>query len=53
VCAKTRWQIHASVLMPNHFHPVLETPRPNLVAGTRWFLGTYSRRFNRRHKLFV
>ena len=52
VCAKTGWQVHAYVLMPNHFHLVVETPRPNLVAGMKWFLGTYTSRFNRRHKLF-
>ena len=51
-CAKTGWQVHAYVLMPNHFHLVAETPQPNLVAGMKWFLGTYTRRFNRRHKLF-
>jgi hypothetical protein len=38
--------------MPNHFHLVVETPRGNLVAGMKWFLGTYTGRFNRRHKLF-
>jgi hypothetical protein len=31
---------------------VVETPQPNLVAGMKWFLGTYTSRFNRRHKLF-
>ena len=51
-CVKTRWQVHAYVLMPNHFHLVVETPGPNLVAGMKWFLGTYTSRFNRRHKLF-
>jgi REP element-mobilizing transposase RayT len=51
-CTKTDWQIHAFVLMPNHFHLVLETPSPNLVAGMKWFLGTYTSRFNRRHKYF-
>ncbi|MBU6402843.1 MAG: transposase [Verrucomicrobia bacterium] len=40
-CAKTDWQVHAYCLMPNHFHLVIETPRPNLVAGMKWFLGTY------------
>jgi putative transposase len=49
---KTGWQIHAYCLMPNHFHLVLETPNANLVAGMKWFLGTYTGRFNRRHKLF-
>ncbi len=51
-CAKTGWQIHAYVLMPNHFHLLVETPQPNLVVGMKWLLGTYTSRFNRRHKLF-
>jgi putative transposase len=51
-CLKTDWQVHAFCLMYNHFHLVVETPNPNLVAGMRWFLGTYTARFNRRHKLF-
>ena len=42
--------IHAYCLMSDHFHLVVETPRPNLVAGMRWFLGTYTARCNRRHK---
>ncbi|MEI6078923.1 MAG: transposase [Verrucomicrobiota bacterium] len=51
-CAKTGWQIHALCLMPNHFHLVVETPQANLVAGMKWLLGTYTSRFNRRHKFF-
>src|SRR5678815_4591938 len=50
-CAKTDWQVHAWCLMRNHFHLVVETPKPNLVDGMKWFLGTYTSRFNRRHKL--
>jgi putative transposase len=50
-CGKTDWQVHALCLMPNHFHLVVETPNANLVAGMKWFLGTYTSRFNRRHKL--
>ena len=49
---KTGWQVHALCLMSNHFHLVVETPNANLVAGMKWFLGTYTSRFNRRHKLF-
>jgi len=52
LCSKTAWQVHAYCLMNNHFHLVVETPRANLVAGMKWFLGTYTARFNRRHKLF-
>ncbi|HSH39296.1 MAG TPA: transposase [Chthoniobacterales bacterium] len=49
-CLKTGWQVHAYCLMTNHFHLVVETPRPNLVAGMKWLLGTYTIRFNRRHR---
>jgi REP element-mobilizing transposase RayT len=51
-CQKTAWQIHAYCLMSNHFHLVIETPQPNLVAGMKWLLGTYTGRHNRRHKEF-
>src|SRR6266487_179973 len=51
-CRKTDWQVHAYCLMSNHFHLVVETPKGNLVAGMKWFLGTYTSRFNRRHKRF-
>lgn len=51
VCGKTGWQVHAYCLMSNHFHLVLETPQPNLAVGMKWFLGTYTQRFNRRHRL--
>ena len=40
-CVKTEWQVHAYCLMPNHFHMVVETPQANLVAGMKWFLGTF------------
>jgi putative transposase len=49
-CGKTQWQVHAYCLMRNHFHLVLETPQPNLVAGMKWLLGVYTKRFNIRHK---
>jgi REP element-mobilizing transposase RayT len=49
-CGKTGWQVHALCLMHNHFHLVLETPNADLVAGMKWFLGTYTNRFNRRHR---
>jgi REP element-mobilizing transposase RayT len=51
-CQKTGWHVHAYCLMGNHFHLVVETPQANLSAGMQWFLGTYTARFNRRHKLF-
>jgi putative transposase len=50
-CGKTEWQAHAYCLMSNHFHLVMETPQGNLVAGMKWLLGVYTKRFNIRHKL--
>ncbi len=37
-CAKTDWHVHAYCLMGNHFHRIVETPQPNLVAGMKWLL---------------
>lgn len=51
-CDKTGWQVLAYCLMDNHFHLVIQTPQANLVAGMKWLLGTYTGRFNRRHKEF-
>src|ERR1044072_3597796 len=50
-CAKTGWLVHSYCLMGNHFHLVLETPQANLVAGMKWLLGTYTSRFNHKHRL--
>ena len=50
-CSKTNWEVHAFVLMSNHYHLLLITPEANLVAGMKWFQGTYSQRFNARHGL--
>ncbi len=50
-CGKTDWQVHAYCLMRNHFHLVVETPSPTLVAGMKWMLGTYTQRFNARHRV--
>ena len=49
--AKCNWQVHAFCLMSNHFHLVVETPLGNLVSGMKWLLGTYTIRFNARHRL--
>ena len=50
-CGKTAWPIHAFCLMKNHFHLVAETPEANLILGMKWLQGTYTKRFNIRHKL--
>lgn len=49
-CGRCGWMIHAYVLMGNHYHILLETPEANLVAGMKWFQGTYTQRFNYRNK---
>jgi len=51
MCARTGILIHSYVLMTNHYHLLLETPQPNVVAGMKWFQGTYTQRFNARHRL--
>jgi REP element-mobilizing transposase RayT len=45
-CGKTGWPVHAYGLRSHPFHLVLETPPPNLSAARKWFLGTYTSRFN-------
>ena len=49
-CKQTGWVVHAYVLMGNHYHLLLETPEANLIAGMKWFQGTYTQRFNARHQ---
>ena len=48
-CEQTGWQVHAWVLMGNHYHLFLETPEANLVSGMKWLQVTVARRFNIRH----
>ena len=35
-CEKTAWEVHASCMMSNHFHWVVEAPQPNPVFGMKW-----------------
>lgn len=49
-CARFGWRVHAWVLMGNHFHLLMETPEPNLVAGMKWMLGVFSQGWNRRRQ---
>jgi len=51
-CGMTGWRVHAWVLLRNHYHLLIETPEPNLVAGMQWLQNTYTRRFNVRHRLW-
>lgn len=50
-CGKTGWRVHAYCVLPDHVHLVIETPRANLVSGMKWWLATFSYRYNRRHGL--
>ena len=43
------WLAHAFVLMTNHDHLFVQTPRGNLSAGMQFFNGSYSSYFNARH----
>ena len=49
-CAMTGWRVHGWMLLSNHYHLMLETPEPNLVAGMKWLQNTVTRRFNVRHR---
>ena len=46
-----RFEVHvcAYVLMGNHYHLLLKTPRGNLSRCMQWLGVTYTRRFNLRH----
>lgn len=46
-CRRSGWVLHAYVLMGNHYHLALETPRGNLVEGMQWLQATFANRFNR------
>jgi REP element-mobilizing transposase RayT len=41
------WKLYAYVIMNNHYHLAIETPKPNLVEGMRWLQSTFATRFNR------
>jgi putative transposase len=49
VVSDTGWICHAYCLMPNHFHLLLETPRPNLARGMQRLNSTFAQTFNKRH----
>jgi len=50
-CERTGFRIHAYVLMGNHYHLLLETPKANLSRGMGWFQNAFTRRINTRHAL--
>jgi len=42
-------EVHAYVLMGNHYHLLVRTKRANLSKAMQWFGVTYTRRFNLRN----
>jgi putative transposase len=49
-CQAAGWVVHSFVLMPTHYHLLIETMRPTLVKGMQWLNSTYTLRYNARHK---
>jgi len=49
-CERSGFLAYAWVLMGNHYHLALSTPRGNLVEGMTWLQNTYTRRFNVRNR---
>ena|SRR5688572_9934931 len=43
-------RVHAYVLMSNHFHLIVETPKANLSEFMRQFNISYTGYYNRRHR---
>lgn len=43
-------EVHAYVLMPNHYHLLIRTKQGNLSKSIQWLGVSYSVWFNRRHK---
>jgi len=52
MCVRNQTVVHAWCLMSNHYHLLLETPQGNLSDAMKWFQGTFTQRYNARHKLW-
>jgi putative transposase len=48
VITRHRWRCLSYCLMVNHFHLIVQTPKPNLAAGMRDLKSNYARTFNGR-----
>lgn len=46
---RSGWIVYAYVLMDNHYHLLIETPKANLSRGMRQLNGVYTQRFNSLH----
>jgi putative transposase len=51
VCARFNWIVYTYCQMTNHYHLLIETVEGNLSKGMMQLNGTYTQRFNFRHKL--
>src|SRR5947209_16987410 len=47
---RSGWELTAFVLMTNHLHLLLKTPRPNLARGMQAFLSAYALHVARRRR---
>jgi REP element-mobilizing transposase RayT len=47
--SRSRVEVHAYALMPNHFHLLIRSPRANLSRAMRHLMASYSQRMNRLH----
>ena len=52
MCIRNQTVVHSWCLMSNHYHLLLETPLGNLSDAMKWFQGTFTQRYNARHKLW-
>lgn len=52
MCVRNQTVAHAWCLMSNHYHLLLGTPQGDLVDAMKWFQGTFTQRYNARHKLW-
>jgi putative transposase len=44
------WEMFSFVMMPNHFHAFLRTPRPNLSRGMQYLASGYANWYAKRHR---
>jgi len=47
---RSGWVLYAFVVLTNHLHLVLKTPRPNLAKGMQLFLSSYANGWARRYQ---
>lgn len=50
VVKRFSWLLHSYVLLGDHYHLIVETPKPNLSKGMRQLNGVYTQYFNRTHQ---